>query len=95
MEAFAHLHSDARTGLWGWHGKGLWIPKRTFWLTPWPLLRDSVRLVIRKVQFAPPEPGPGPWAQTTRRFLLSSQPLQLQAWMETEVCGAPFLSRTP
>ncbi|ELK15648.1 Arrestin-C [Pteropus alecto] len=47
--------------------------------------RDSVRLVIRKVQFAPPEPGPGPWAQTTRRFLLSAQPLQLQAWMETEV----------
>nr|KAF6491742.1 arrestin 3 [Molossus molossus] len=47
--------------------------------------RDSVRLVIRKVQFAPPEPGPGPWAQTIRHFLLSAQPLQLQAWMEREV----------
>uniref|UniRef100_A0A2K6GX53 Arrestin-C n=1 Tax=Propithecus coquereli TaxID=379532 RepID=A0A2K6GX53_PROCO len=47
--------------------------------------RDSVRLVIRKVQFAPLEPGPGPWAQTIRRFLLSAQPLQLQAWMDREV----------
>ncbi|KAF7474188.1 Hypothetical predicted protein [Marmota monax] len=47
--------------------------------------RDSVRLVVRKVQFAPMEPGPGPWAQTIRRFLLSVQPLQLQAWMDKEV----------
>ncbi|XP_021568416.1 arrestin-C, partial [Carlito syrichta] len=47
--------------------------------------RDYVRLVVRKVQFAPPEPGPGPSAQTTRRFLLSAQPLQLQAWMDREV----------
>ncbi|XP_069923211.1 arrestin-C isoform X3 [Oryctolagus cuniculus] len=45
----------------------------------------SVRLVVRKVQFAPLEPGPGPRAQTTRRFLLSAQPLQLQAWMDKEV----------
>uniref|UniRef100_A0A8C0DW15 Arrestin-C n=1 Tax=Balaenoptera musculus TaxID=9771 RepID=A0A8C0DW15_BALMU len=47
--------------------------------------RDSVWLVIRKIQFAPLEPGPGPWAQTVRRFLLSAQPLQLQAWMDREV----------
>ncbi|KAB0372523.1 hypothetical protein FD755_016315, partial [Muntiacus reevesi] len=47
--------------------------------------RDSVRLVIRKIQFAPLEPGPGPCAQTVRRFLLSAQPLQLQAWMDKEV----------
>ncbi|XP_070114834.1 arrestin-C isoform X2 [Equus przewalskii] len=47
--------------------------------------RDSVRLVIRKIQFAPLEPGPGPSAQTVRRFLLSAQPLQLQAWMDREV----------
>uniref|UniRef100_A0A8C0WFF5 Arrestin-C n=1 Tax=Castor canadensis TaxID=51338 RepID=A0A8C0WFF5_CASCN len=46
---------------------------------------DCVRLVVRKVQFAPLEPGPGPWAQTIRRFLLSAQPLQLQAWMDREV----------
>uniref|UniRef100_A0A452SZX8 Arrestin-C n=1 Tax=Ursus maritimus TaxID=29073 RepID=A0A452SZX8_URSMA len=46
---------------------------------------NSVRLVVRKIQFAPPEPGPGPCAETTRRFLLSAQPLQLQAWMDREV----------
>ncbi|KAM6143250.1 arrestin-C [Erethizon dorsatum] len=47
--------------------------------------KDSVRLVVRKVQFAALEPGPGPCAQTIHRFLLSAQPLQLQAWMEREV----------
>ncbi|OBS83701.1 hypothetical protein A6R68_22304 [Neotoma lepida] len=46
---------------------------------------DSVQLVIRKVQFSPLEPGPGPWAQTTRSFFLSAQSLQLQAWMDREV----------
>ncbi|XP_054326723.1 arrestin-C-like isoform X2 [Pongo pygmaeus] len=59
--------------------------RRTLWLIPWSLLRDYVRLVVRKVQFAPPEAGPGPSAQTIRRFLLSAQPLQLQAWMDREV----------
>lgn len=66
-----------------------------FWLTSWPLLRDSVRLVVRKIQFAPPEPGPGPCAETTRRFLLSAQPLQLQAWMDREVCDPHFLTPYP
>ncbi|XP_076774511.1 arrestin-C isoform X2 [Arvicanthis niloticus] len=46
---------------------------------------DSVQLVVRKVQFSTLEPGPGPWAQTMRSFFLSSQPLQLQAWMDREV----------
>ncbi|XP_050997755.1 arrestin-C [Acomys russatus] len=46
---------------------------------------ESVQLVIRKVQFSPLEPGPGPQAQTIRSFVLSSQPLQLQAWMDREV----------
>ena len=69
-------------------------PKKMFWLTPWPLFRDSVRLVLRKIQFAPVEPGPGPWAQTVRRFLLSAQPLQLQAWMDREVRDPHFLPLT-
>ncbi|KAM8753123.1 arrestin-C [Rhynchonycteris naso] len=47
--------------------------------------RDSVWLVIQKVQFAPLEPGPGPWAHIIHHFLLSAQPLQLQAWVEREV----------
>ncbi|GAB1303003.1 Arrestin-C [Apodemus speciosus] len=42
-------------------------------------------LVVRKVQFSALEAGPGPSAQTIRNFFLSSQPLQLQAWMDREV----------
>uniref|UniRef100_A0A3P8U6Q2 Beta-arrestin-1 n=1 Tax=Amphiprion percula TaxID=161767 RepID=A0A3P8U6Q2_AMPPE len=33
--------------------------------------RNSVRLVIRKVQYAPEKPGPQPTAETTRQFLMS------------------------
>lgn len=69
--------------------------RRMLWLIPWSLLRDYVRLVVRKVQFVPPEAGPGPSAQTIRRFLLSAQPLQLQAWMDSEVCDPYFLPSTP
>jgi hypothetical protein len=76
---------------WG----GLWFQNEMLWLIPWPLLSDCVRLVVRKVQFAPLEPGPGPWAQTIRRFLLSAQPLQLQAWMDREVGEPHFLPSTP
>ncbi|KAM4818638.1 arrestin-C [Thomomys bottae] len=46
---------------------------------------ESVRLLVRKIQFVPLEPRPGPRAQTLRHFLLSAQPLQLQAWMDREV----------
>ncbi|XP_012887067.1 PREDICTED: arrestin-C [Dipodomys ordii] len=58
---------------------------RWFWLNPWSLFSDSVRLVVQKIQFAPLEPGPGPRAQIIHHFLLSAQPLQLQAWMDKEV----------
>ncbi|XP_043829893.1 arrestin-C [Dromiciops gliroides] len=47
--------------------------------------RNSVRLIIRKVQFAPLDLGPGPRAETTRHFLLSDHPLKLEAWMDKEV----------
>uniref|UniRef100_A0A4X2KYC1 Arrestin-C n=1 Tax=Vombatus ursinus TaxID=29139 RepID=A0A4X2KYC1_VOMUR len=47
--------------------------------------RNSVRLIIRKVQFAPLDLGPTPRAETTRHFLLSDHPLKLEAWMDKEV----------
>lgn len=71
--------AQARTGVYDWHRKRPWITKVG-------LYSDSVRLVIWKVKFAPLEPGPGPWTQTICNFLLSAQPLQLQARMEREVC---------
>ncbi|XP_072481865.1 arrestin-C [Notamacropus eugenii] len=47
--------------------------------------RNSVRLIIRKVQFAPLDLGPMPRAESTRHFLLSDHPLKLEAWMDKEV----------
>ncbi|XP_068918575.1 arrestin-C [Petaurus breviceps papuanus] len=47
--------------------------------------RNSVRLIIRKVQFAPLDLGPVPRAESTRYFLLSDHPLKLEAWMDKEV----------
>lgn len=50
-----------------------------------PSPRNSVRLVIRKVQFAPETPGPQPTAETTRHFLMSDRSLHLEASLDKEV----------
>ncbi|KAK2492350.1 hypothetical protein MC885_012491, partial [Smutsia gigantea] len=47
-------------------------------------LLNSVRLVIRKVQYAPERPGPQPTAETTRQFLMSDKPLHLEASLDKE-----------
>uniref|UniRef100_A0A3B4BBY2 Beta-arrestin-1 n=1 Tax=Periophthalmus magnuspinnatus TaxID=409849 RepID=A0A3B4BBY2_9GOBI len=47
--------------------------------------RNSVRLVIRKVQYAPEKPGPQPTAETTRLFLMSDKPLHLEASLDKQV----------
>uniref|UniRef100_A0A8D1YY12 Beta-arrestin-2 n=1 Tax=Sus scrofa TaxID=9823 RepID=A0A8D1YY12_PIG len=47
--------------------------------------RNSVRLVIRKVQFAPEKPGPQPSAETTRHFLMSDRSLHLEASLDKEL----------
>lgn len=44
-----------------------------------------MRLVIRKVQFAPEKPGPQPSAETTRHFLMSDRLLHLEASLDKEV----------
>lgn len=44
-----------------------------------------MRLVIRKVQYAPERPGPQPMAETTRQFLMSDKPLHLEASLDKEV----------
>uniref|UniRef100_A0A8D0KW48 Arrestin beta 2 n=1 Tax=Strix occidentalis caurina TaxID=311401 RepID=A0A8D0KW48_STROC len=49
--------------------------------------RNSVRLVIRKVQYAPEQPGPQPSAETTRHFLMSERSLHLEASLDKEVGG--------
>uniref|UniRef100_UPI00358F6DD4 beta-arrestin-1-like n=1 Tax=Myxine glutinosa TaxID=7769 RepID=UPI00358F6DD4 len=47
--------------------------------------RNSVRLIIRKVQYAPISPGPQPMAETTRQFLMSDKPLHLEASLDKEI----------
>ncbi|XP_028911187.1 beta-arrestin-2 [Ornithorhynchus anatinus] len=47
--------------------------------------RNSVRLVIRKVQFAPEKPGPQPTAETSRHFLMSDRSLHLEASLDKEL----------
>lgn len=47
--------------------------------------RNSVRLVIRKVQYAPEKPGPQPMVETTRSFLMSDRSLHLEASLDKEV----------
>ncbi|XP_051873402.1 S-arrestin-like [Pristis pectinata] len=47
--------------------------------------RSSVRLVIRKVQYAPDRAGPQPAAQISKHFLMSDQPLHLQASLNKEI----------
>ncbi|XP_056673659.1 beta-arrestin-2 isoform X2 [Monodelphis domestica] len=47
--------------------------------------RNSVRLVIRKVQFAPEIPGPQPTAETARHFLMSDRSLHLEASLDKEL----------
>uniref|UniRef100_A0A671Q9M3 S-arrestin n=1 Tax=Sinocyclocheilus anshuiensis TaxID=1608454 RepID=A0A671Q9M3_9TELE len=41
--------------------------------------RSSVRLMIRKVQYAPENLGPAPCVETTRDFLMSDKPLHMEA----------------
>lgn len=53
-----------------------------------------MRLVIRKVQYAPERPGPQPTAETTRQFLMSDKPLHLEASLDKEVRGSDPLSPT-
>ncbi|KAM8953383.1 arrestin-C [Pelodytes ibericus] len=47
--------------------------------------KNTVRLIIRKVQFAPELTGPAPRADTTRQFMMSDRPLQLEASLDKEI----------
>ncbi|XP_068103744.1 arrestin-C isoform X2 [Hyperolius riggenbachi] len=47
--------------------------------------KNSVRLIIRKVQYAPESTGPAPQAEITRQFMMSDKPLQLEASLNKEI----------
>ncbi|KAM7377697.1 hypothetical protein PAMA_014143 [Pampus argenteus] len=47
--------------------------------------RNSVHLVIRKVQYAPEKPGPQPMVETSRSFLMSDRSLHLEVSLDKEL----------
>lgn len=49
-------------------------------------LRDTCRLMIRKIQFAPDNTKAGPKAEISRQFMMSDKPIHLEASLEKEVC---------
>ncbi|KAI4898831.1 hypothetical protein NFI96_021558 [Prochilodus magdalenae] len=46
--------------------------------------RSTVRLMIRKVQYAPENTGPAPTVSVTRDFLMSDKPLHVEASLEKQ-----------
>ncbi|XP_077401467.1 arrestin red cell-like [Vanacampus margaritifer] len=47
--------------------------------------RNSVHLLIRKVQYAPEKAGPQPTAESSRSFLMSERPLHLEVSLDKEL----------
>ncbi|XP_036404462.1 arrestin 3b, retinal (X-arrestin) [Megalops cyprinoides] len=47
--------------------------------------KDTCRLVIRKIQFAPDNTGAGPKADITKQFMMSDKPVHLEASLEKEI----------
>lgn len=56
-----------------------------------------MRLLIRKVQHAPPEMGPQPCAEASWQFFMSDKPLNLSVSLSKEVILIPmrFRSQSP
>lgn len=50
-------------------------------------LRDTCRLIIRKIQFAPDNTGSGQKAELCKSFMMSDKPVLLEASLSKEVCN--------
>lgn len=48
-------------------------------------VRDTARLIIRKIQYAPSQVGAGPKAELCKSFMMSDKPVQVEASMEKDV----------
>lgn len=47
--------------------------------------RDTARLIIRKIQYAPSKVGSGPKADLCKSFMMSDKPVHVEAWMDKDV----------
>lgn len=54
-----------------------------------------MKLMLRKVQYAPEGEGVAPSVETTRDFVMSDKPLHVKAGLDKEVGVSPFFSSTP
>lgn len=53
-------------------------------LAVWFSYRDTCRLIIRKIQFAPANKA-GPKAEISKQFMMSDKPISVEASLEKEV----------
>lgn len=63
----------------------IWVSQQWHVLFPSSTIRSSVRLMIRKVQYAPESLGLAPCVETTRDFLMSDKPLHMEASLQKQV----------
>uniref|UniRef100_A0A672IDZ4 Arrestin-C n=1 Tax=Salarias fasciatus TaxID=181472 RepID=A0A672IDZ4_SALFA len=47
--------------------------------------KDTCRLIIRKIQFAPATNNPGPKAEVSKQFMMTDKPVHLEASLEKEI----------
>lgn len=70
-----------------------WVSRLCFFLGGGVLcFRDTCHLMIRKIQFAPATNKSGPKAVITKQFIMSDQPIHLEASLEKEVGNKQKLS---
>ncbi|KAF3838583.1 hypothetical protein F7725_010351, partial [Dissostichus mawsoni] len=50
-----------------------------------PAKKDTCRLMIRKIQFAPISNKPGPKTDVSKQFMMSDKPMNLEASLEKEI----------
>lgn len=61
------------------------VPASIIWSVFISSFRNSVRLAIRKLTYAPEEPAPQPSAEVKKDFMMSSGSLRLEASLDKEV----------
>lgn len=59
------------------------------------LRRDTARLIIRKIQYAPSQVGAGPKADICKNFMMSDKPVHVEASLDKDVHSQNLLIRFP
>lgn len=57
--------------------------------------RDTARLIIRKIQYAPTQVGAGPKAEICKNFMMSDKPVHVEASLDKDVQWQNLLILSP